>query len=51
MENTKKGTFLYWVLFLVSVVAFFGLYQVIGGVCILVLPFICTFLVKALDIM
>jgi hypothetical protein len=51
MENTKKGTGLYWLLFLVSVVAFFGLYQVIGGVCILTLPFVCTFFAKALDIM
>jgi hypothetical protein len=51
MEKTKKATGLYWFLFLISVIAFFGLYQVIGGVCILVLPFVCTFLVKALDIM
>jgi hypothetical protein len=51
MENTKKGTALYWLLFFVSVIAFFGLYRVIGGVCILVLPFVCTFFAKALDIM
>jgi hypothetical protein len=51
MENTKKGTGLYWLLFLVSVIAFFGLYPVIGGVCILALPFICTFFAKALNIM
>ena len=51
MENTKKGTGLYWILFIVSVIAFFGLYQVIGGVCILTLPFVCTFFAKALDIM
>jgi hypothetical protein len=51
MENTKKGTLLYWFLFFVSVAAFFGLYLVIGGVCILTLPFICTFFAKALDIM
>ncbi|HSZ33425.1 MAG TPA: hypothetical protein VK772_08935 [Puia sp.] len=51
MENTKKGRGLYWFLFLVSVVAFFWLYSLIGGVCILVLPFICTFFAKALDIM
>ncbi len=51
MENTKKDTGLYWFLFLLSVVAFFGFIQVIGGVCILVLPFICTFFAKALDIM
>ena len=51
MEQSKKGTGLYWILFLISVVAFFGLYQVIGGVRILVLPFVCTFFAKALDIM
>ena len=51
MENTKKGTGLYWILFILSVIAFFGLYQVIGGVCILTLPFVCTFFAKALDIM
>jgi hypothetical protein len=51
MENTKKGRALYWFLFLVSVIAFFACYTVIGGVCILVLPFICTFFAKALDIM
>jgi hypothetical protein len=51
MENTKKNAGLYWILFLLSVIAFFGLYTVIGGVCILTLPFICTFFAKALDIM
>ena len=51
MENTKKGKGLYWLLFIVSVIAFIGLYQVIGGVSILVLPFNCTFFAKALDIM
>jgi hypothetical protein len=51
MENTKRYAALYWVLFLLSVVAFFVLYRVIGGVCILVLPFATTFLAKALDIM
>jgi hypothetical protein len=51
MANAKKSTGLYWILFLISVAAFFGLYQIIGGVCILVLPFICTWFAKALDIM
>ncbi len=51
MEQTKKSTGLYWFLFLLSVIAFFGLYQVIGGVCIMVLPFVCTYFAKALDIM
>lgn len=51
MENTKKNSGLYWILFIVSVIAFFGLYSVIGGVSILVLPFNCTFFAKALNIM
>jgi hypothetical protein len=51
MENSKKGTALYWILFIISVIVFIGLYQVIGGVSILVLPFVCTFFAKALDIM
>jgi hypothetical protein len=51
MENTKKGTRLYWILFILSVIAFIGLYQVVGGVSILILPFNCTFFAKALDIM
>jgi|GEM_PF-266539 len=51
MENTKKYAGLYWILFILSVIAFIGLYQVIGGVSILVLPFNCTFFAKALDIM
>jgi hypothetical protein len=51
MADEKKSTGIYWILFLISVVAFFGLYQVIGGVCILVLPFTCTWFAKALNIM
>ena len=44
MENTKKYTGLYWILFILSVIAFIGLYQVIGGVSILVLPLTAPFL-------
>ena len=51
METTKKMTGLYWVLFLFSVAAFFGVYMIGGGYCSLVLPFNTTFLAKALDIM
>jgi hypothetical protein len=51
MEKPKKATGIYWLLFLISVVAFFGLYRVVGGVTILTLPFVCTFFAKALDIM
>jgi hypothetical protein len=51
MENTKKAKGLYWFLFILSVIAFYVLYQFIGGVSILVLPFNVTFFAKALDIM
>jgi len=51
MENTKSSTGLNWLGFAVSVAAFFLLYQVIGGACILVLPFVCTFFAKAMNIM
>ena len=51
MENTKKYTGLFWFLFILSVAAFFGAYITIGGPCIMILPFVCTFLAKALDIM
>jgi hypothetical protein len=51
MEKAKKYTGLFWFLFILSVVAFFGLYVTIGGPCIMILPFVCTFLAKALDIM
>ncbi len=40
----------YWILFLLSVVAFFGVYAIGGGYCSLVLPFNVTFLGLALDI-
>jgi hypothetical protein len=50
MESTKKSRGLYWFLFLVSVAAFIGLYLVIGGPCILTLPFVCTYFAKALNI-
>jgi hypothetical protein len=50
MEGTKKSTGLFWILFILSVIAFIWLYTIVGGVCILTLPFICTFFGKALDI-
>ncbi|HEX4373177.1 MAG TPA: hypothetical protein VHZ50_07745 [Puia sp.] len=50
MEQTKKSTGLYWILFILSVGLFLFLYTVIGGVCIMTLPLVCTFLAKALDI-
>ncbi|HAO46124.1 MAG TPA: hypothetical protein DCQ97_04305 [Chitinophagaceae bacterium] len=52
METTKKRTGLYWVLFLLSVAAFFAvLWSPIGSYCSMVLPFNTTFLAKALDLM
>jgi len=51
MEETKKSTGIYWILFIVSLIVAYVLYQYIGGVSIMVLPFICTYFAKALDIM
>ena len=52
METTKKRTGLYWILFLLSVVAFFAvLGSPIGSYCSMVLPFNTTFLAKAMDLM
>jgi len=51
METTKKSTGLYWLLFFASVAAFFLVYKVGGGYCSMVLPFNCTFLAKAMDLM
>jgi len=52
METTKKRTGLFWILFLLSVAAFFVvLWSPIGAYCSMVLPFITTFFAKALDLM
>ena len=52
METTKKKTGLYWILFLISVAAFFVvLASPIGSYCSMVLPFNVTFFAKALDLM
>jgi hypothetical protein len=51
METKKKPTGLYWLLFLVSVAAFFGVYAVGGGYCSMVLPFNVTLFAMALDLM
>jgi len=50
-ETTKKSTGLYWLLFFASIAAFFFVYHIGGGYCSMVLPFICTFFAKALDLM
>ena len=51
METVKKSRTIYWILFLASVVAFFGVYAFAGGYCSLVLPFNVTFFAQALDLM
>jgi len=49
-ETAKKSTAIFWILFLLSVVAFFGVYSIGGGYCTLTLPFVVTFFAKALDL-
>ena len=52
METTaKKSRSLYWILFFISVIAFFGVYAVGGGYCSMVLPFVVTFFAQAMDLM
>ena len=51
METARKSKGVYWVLFLLSVAAFFGVYAVAGGYCSMVLPFNVTFFALALDLM
>jgi hypothetical protein len=51
MEKTKRYTGLHWILFLLSIAVFFGVYHVAGGYCSMILPFNVTFLAMALDLM
>ena len=51
MEKAKKSTGLYWILFLLSLVAFYGVCAIGGGYCSMVLPFNVTFFAMALDLM
>jgi len=51
METTKKSSALNWILFLVSVAAFFFVYKIGGGYCSMILPFNVTFLSKALNLL
>ena len=50
METAKKSKGKYWILFLISIAAFFGVYAVGGGYCSLILPFNVTFFAMALDL-
>ncbi len=51
MEKAKKSTALYWILFFISIAAFFGVYAVAGGYCSMILPFNVTFFAMAMDLM
>lgn len=51
MEQKKKNTGLYWVLFLLSTAAFLFAIEARFEYLTLILPFVCTFFVKAMDIM
>jgi hypothetical protein len=51
METAKKSKGLYWILFLISVAAFFGVYAWAGGYCSMVLPFNVTLFAMAMDLM
>jgi hypothetical protein len=50
-DTTKKSTGLYWILFFVSVAAFFFVYHIGGGYCSMVLPFVCTSFALAMDLL
>ncbi len=51
MDNARKQTSMYWVLFFVSVAAFFLALEFKGELLTLTLPFVCTFFAKAMDIL
>jgi len=51
MEQKKKNTGIYWVLFLISTAAFLFAVDQKFEYLTLILPFVCTFFVKAMDIM
>jgi hypothetical protein len=51
MTTNKRSTGLYWILFLVSIAVFFGVYAVAGGYCSMILPFNVTLFALALDLM
>ena len=51
MEQQKKYTGLYWILFLLSSVALIAAISMRFEYLTLILPFFCTSFVKAMDIM
>lgn len=50
MERKKKNTGVFWVLFLISVAAFVWAVESHFEYITMILPFGCTFFVKAMDI-
>jgi len=51
MEKQKKNTGLYWILFLISTAVLIFAIGARWEYLTLILPFVCTFFVKAMDIM
>lgn len=51
MDNAGKQTSMYWILFFLSVGAFFLALTFKGELLTLTLPFVCTFFAKAMDIL
>lgn len=51
MDTARKQTGLYWILFILSVIAFFVTLEFKGELVTLTLPFVCTFFAKAMDIL
>jgi hypothetical protein len=51
MEQQKKYTGIYWLLFFLSTVALVAAIALHFEYLTLILPFFCTFFVKAMDIM
>ena len=51
MEQQKKYTGIYWLLFFISAAAFILAIATHFSYLTLILPFVCTFFVKAMDIM
>lgn len=50
METSKKSTGLYWFLFLLSTAAFLFACFAHWEYLTMIIPFVCTFFVKAMDI-
>ncbi|TDX00991.1 hypothetical protein [Dinghuibacter silviterrae] len=49
-SNTKKSTLIWWILFLLSVPLYIYLAMEVGFTNVYLLPFVCYFFVKAVDI-